>query len=122
MNTIQGELAACQRYYFRNTPGTAYGNMATGAGYSTTQSRFAIPLPSQMRIAPSSVDFANIATYDDVAGVVTSISAVTLTANQSGANVASILVTVASGLTSYRPYFLVANNNTAGYIGFSAEL
>jgi hypothetical protein len=120
--TIQGELAACQRYYWRNTTTSTYGNIGLGYGYSTTQSRILTILPVQMRTTPSSVDFANLANYDDPAGSVTAITAITLTATQSTPNTASLLTTVASGLTQYRPYILVSNNNAAGYLGFSAEL
>jgi hypothetical protein len=120
--TTQGELSACQRYYWRNTTTSTYGNIGLGYGYSTTQSRILTILPVQMRTTPSSVDFANLANYDDPAGSVTAITAITLTATQSTPNTASLLTTVASGLTQYRPYILVSNNNAAGYLGFSAEL
>jgi len=45
--TIQGELAACQRYYFVG------GNAAAGIQNSSTTSRFSVPFPVTMRTAPT---------------------------------------------------------------------
>ena len=48
--TIQGELAACRRYYYQPT-GTRY--VGVGVANNTTEVIFAIPLPSTMRTNPS---------------------------------------------------------------------
>jgi hypothetical protein len=48
--TIQGELAACQRYYWRRT-GTQY--LGTGSANSATQGDFIIQFPVEMRTAPT---------------------------------------------------------------------
>jgi hypothetical protein len=47
--TIQGELAACQRYYWKIPP----DHRSTGSYYSTTACYATIPLPVQMRVAPT---------------------------------------------------------------------
>ena len=53
--TIQGELAACQRYYSRfaaeGVNGGSFG--MTGAWYSTTAAQVQMPLPVTMRTIPS---------------------------------------------------------------------
>ncbi len=117
--TIQGELAACQRYYWRSTPGNSYGDYGLGTARSTTQVDYYIQCPVQMRIAPTSLDYSGLAvTFPGVSG-----NAVTNLVLDVAGPLGSILAaTVASGLTQYRPYHLMNNNNSAGYVGLSAEL
>jgi hypothetical protein len=118
--TIQGELSACQRYYWRTTGG--YGNYAgygMGSGTSTTQAEILLPFPVSMRTNPSIIEFSQVAVTDTA-----NLSAVTgITLSYSNVNAAMIYPTVASGLTQYRPYKLVNNfNSTTAYVGISAEL
>ena len=116
--SLGGELALCQRYYFRNTAGTAYGRLATawGAG-STTQAYPVVIHPVTMRVAPTTLDYANVAVADG--GAVTVPSAVVI--NSANLSMTALEATC-TGLTQFRPYGVVGNNNTAGYIGLSAEL
>jgi hypothetical protein len=67
--TIQGELSACMRYYWRFTVPTAYANLAPSAGIaaSTTVARFAFLPPVPMRTTPTSLDYSTIVLYDSVA-------------------------------------------------------
>jgi hypothetical protein len=116
--TIQGELAACQRYYIRYTTSTVYGQLSTGGtGVSSTSVRGQWGLPVTMRIAPTSVDFSTIATYDTNA--IAAISAVTIVLSTNQIVSADCTTT---GATQYRGYTILSNNSTSGYIGFSAEL
>jgi hypothetical protein len=48
--TIQGELAACQRYYYRRS---GFGYYASGYCNSTTNADFVISHPTTMRVAPT---------------------------------------------------------------------
>jgi hypothetical protein len=120
--TIQGELAACQRYYQRLAGGALYSAYSMGIGYSSTRMDLTVPLKVTMRTTPSTFDFSNIGTYDDPAGTITAISGIATTATLNGNDFVWIQATVASGLTQYRNYWIVNNNNAAGYLGFSAEL
>jgi hypothetical protein len=113
--TIQGELAACQRYYFRNTPGVAYGFQAAGYGLNTTQSRQNVFLPVSMRVNPTSVDYANLSLEGAI-----SISSLGL--DQLAPSFVSLTTTGSTGLSGNIPYRLLNFNNTAGYLAFNAEL
>jgi hypothetical protein len=115
--TIQGELAACQRYYYRiqNDSSSSYANV--GVAYTTGVAIMVVPLKSTMRVAPTAVDFSSLRLFDAV-NAATTVTALTL--DTGSPNVASIAVT-ASSLTVFRNYFLLANT-TPSYVGFSAEL
>jgi hypothetical protein len=115
--TIQGELAACQRYYYRQG-GELYNRFGLGAYASSTISYSLISFPVTMRIAPTAVDFSTLGVFD-YSGT---IAATSCAIDQSGRNGTTVDVRVASGGTTFRPIALVANASTSGYIGFSAEL
>jgi hypothetical protein len=118
--TIQGELAACQRYYFRTT-GQQYTPYAVGTSTTTTTASLYIQYPVPMRIIPSSVEYANLA-LSDLYFYSLAVSALTFDAGSVGTNIARLNVTNATGATAFRPAFLRNDNNTAGYLGISAEL
>ena len=118
--TLQGELAACQRYYVRwQSTLDPYQRMGFGSASSTTRTRILINLPVLMRgSGPSATDYSTLAVYDGV--TVTAATAITL--NSYTPLVCEVFADVASGLTQYRPYQLLGNNSTSAYIGLSAEL
>jgi hypothetical protein len=113
--TIQGELAACQRYYWRTTGGSS--RFCLGFSSSTTAGKFIIPFPVSMRIAPTVFEYGGaIIWYDGVVGD----SVGTLTIENEGTTSAGIGMTSSSGLTQYRPIGM--GGNGGGYLGFGAEL
>ena len=119
--TLQGELAACQRYYFRNTGGgfTAYNPYANGGTISTTGAYISFPFPQQMRVAPTAVEFSGIAVQTS-SGTLAALSNLTMD-QVSGFN-ASLAAITASSWTANQPCRMINNNNVNGYVGFTAEL
>jgi hypothetical protein len=120
--TLQGELAACQRYYFRKSAGTGYPASAFGIapGVISTLAAPYIEFPVQMRVNPTSIDYAGVELSDQAnAGI--AITSVVLAVNQGGLTAAVLDANTASGVTAYRPY-VIRTTSTSGYLGFSAEL
>jgi hypothetical protein len=115
--TIQGELAAAQRYYYRiqNDASTSYSVM--GAAYTTGGALLTVPLKSTMRVAPTAVDYSSLRLYD----LVNAASTVTALTLDTGSPNMAIIAVSATGLTQYRSYFLLGNT-VPSYVGFSAEL
>jgi len=117
--TFQGELAACQRYYLRDVGGATYSSYANGSGVvSTTEAYFDYKFKVTMRTTPSALEVSNVSVGDLNVGT---FASTTITIAFGGVNSVNLKATT-TGLTQYRPYQLLNTNNTAGYLGFSAEL
>ena len=116
--TIQGELAACQRYYWRAGGDTAYQTLASGCIVEGSAVLMALANPVPMRTTPTSVDYSTLMVYDGVA--INAVSTVSL--NLASRYTSRVQGNPATAPTANRPYWLFTNNSTSGYIGFSAEL
>jgi hypothetical protein len=118
--SIGGELALCQRYYWRTTSNataaTVIGQVAIAA--STTVLSLPMKCPVTMRVAPTSVDFSSLAVLDPTVSRV-NVTAVAL--DNPSTDIASVSLT-SSGLTAQRTYVLYNQSAATGFIGFSAEL
>ena len=117
-NTIQGELAACQRYYWRssatNNANTFYG---FGVSNSTTNAQIIIYNPVTMRVNPTSLEFSTVRLLDYASSF--TVSSVTM--DQAGQLVSNINCAI-TGATTNTAMRMLANANTSSYFGLSAEL
>jgi len=117
--TIQGELAACQRYYYRKVAPENFADMGLGFAISTTSARIEVTFPVYMRVQPNALEYSTLMLYDGSGTNVTVTSAGLSEVNNQSTR---LTIGVASGLTQFRPYSLLANNSTSAYVGFSSEL
>jgi len=116
--TLQGELAACQRYYWRQTQtsGSPTPSVGTGLSEGTTAIIMPIQNPVQMRTAPIVLDYSGLVAYDGT----TIFTPTDVTVNAGGTLAPRLKMTV-SGVTSFRPYIAILNSAGA-YLGIGAEL
>jgi hypothetical protein len=120
-NSLQGELAACQRYYFRQGGLQAFQQMGFGFASSTSAVYINVPLPVELRIIPTSVEFGTLRLSDTQA--TGAVSALTLISGQSSTTRPTVNATyTGASATQYRPYLLEANNSTSGFLAFGAEM
>ena len=116
--TIQGELAACQRYYWRVGGQGNYQRFGTAVINSSTLGYSLINNPVSMRVAPTVLEFSTLMLFDGV-----NIIAVTAcTIDTSSSLTTALNANTAGSLTPGKPYQLAANNSSSAYIGLSAEL
>jgi hypothetical protein len=118
-NTLQGELALCQRYYYRTGTEAAYQYLATAAVDSATTVLGTIFFPVKMRTAPTLSSAGSWMFY--VSATIKS------TASQpSGDAAASTIYGINligfTGLTAGQSGNIRANNDSTAYVAFSAEL
>ena len=121
--TIQGELAACQRYYYRDL-GTSVYAVAPGYGYAinTNSIGYVFNLPVSMRVVPTAIEFSGMAVQDSFDTLIGSLATITLNTATSSSIGCALDITKTSAFTAGRTYRLLKNNNTANYIAASAEL
>jgi len=114
--TLQGELAACQRYYQRKNStgnGTIFG---MGQCQNTTNAYYLIPTPVVFRTAPS------VATSSVVGWTAsTGTAGGTIAAFNMSADAVTVGITGASGLVAGNASALAGTTSSA-YIELSAEL
>ena len=120
--TIQGELAACQRYYYRITPVTSLGRLGIGNVTSSTGAEIGFTFPVTMRTSPTALEQSGTASdYSVRSGSTNTTCSAVPAFNVAEPSQAFVNFTVASGLTTGQAA-IYRNPNTAGYLGWSAEL
>jgi hypothetical protein len=118
--TIQGELAACQRYYYRTGGDSTVNPISMGIISAATTAQAYISVPVTMRIPPTSVEFSTLKVSGG-AMVATAVSAITL--NQVGKTTIDLTVTCSgASFTNGAACVVQGNGNVSNYLGLSAEL
>ena len=121
-NSIQGELAACQRYYQRiNQRGGFEALFASGIQSQTTQASVDLVLPAPLRAQPTTVVFSDVRVGDATSF---QASATLSTFSRSTENAVSLLVTFPANGAVFRPIFLQGRNTAPfnSFIEINAEL
>ena len=118
--TIQGELSACMRYYQRLNSVTAYGGIGgiarvTNTGSSGVSAWFPALVP--MRVTPTALDSGGAWQLYGTGAF--SLSSIIL--NAENPTSLSFLATAGTA-TANTIQTVIANNNAASYLGWSAEL
>ena len=120
---IQGELSACQRYYYRITGVDGY-TFGAGQCFSTTNAGVIVTFPVTMRIRPTALEqsgTANLYRVLNASGTGLACSSVPAyyPGSQGSANVS---MTVSSGLVAGNATIGAYHSAGEGYLGWSAEL
>ena len=121
--TLQGELAACQRYYYRAvTNGTATTWFSSGFAFNTTRFLALVKLPVRMRVNPTSIETSGTAAeYRVLVGA--TIGTATAVPTLDTANWDNTLLNIdTTGLTAGQGGILGAATTNNAYLGFNAEL
>jgi hypothetical protein len=121
--TIQGELAACQRYYLRySTPNTNYGLFASNSwAYATTTAVGFFSFPVEMRVIPTSMDTSTLA-YSKFDNTHFALTSLVLETGISTNKIAYVYGNMTGGPAAGTVGYFGSNNSSSAYIGFSAEL
>jgi hypothetical protein len=117
--TIQGELAACQRYYYLHTSGNALF-IGTGGYYTATNYQAGVFFPVQMRTTPT-LSAASGASYYQIVTNNTTDQVDSLTIERASTNACAVYNnSQASGTIGHYGY--IHTNNASSTVAFSAEL
>jgi hypothetical protein len=117
--TIQGELAACQRYFYFQTNGSGGKAVGMAAMITTTQVRTVVPFPVTMRTTPTAV----VTSGSNYYGVVlngTSYYTNSLSINAPGPSAAELYGTISAVTVGWAGVIEAADASAS--ISFSAEL
>ena len=122
----EAELAMCQRYYYRLTPGATSQPIAFGGNISVNASRSQLMFPVEMRVAPTALEQSGTANQYGIAQP--GVNAVACSAvpafSAASTRFATVSATATGLLEKYLPTILQtdATNGATAFLGWSAEL
>jgi len=120
--TYQAELAACQRYYYRQTGTGNYATFGIGTAFNSTKAFINIIQPVAMRVVPQSIEIPSTITNLKLTNIGSTNYTISNITFVEGTYTNTILEVTASGMTTNQGVWIGNNNTTAGFIGVSAEL
>jgi hypothetical protein len=121
--TIQGELAACQRYFIRIGGSKIYEVMGLGYTDSTTETYASRTLPVTMRTTPSTTfAAANLFRTNQGGGSVATGTGIGQDGNASSPNLVNFYLQYSATGAASRGAAIQANNSTSATMDISAEL
>ena len=125
-NSIQGELAACQRYYLRLTTNpdasSKYTIWGMGPAENATTVKPLIVFPVLMRTAPTTLEWSGSAGAYQVVNQSFIAATGTLLIESNYSSQYAAMLNIPGSFTAGTFYRFGANNMAGAYIGFSAEL
>lgn len=118
----EDQLAWARRYlYGFISGGTQSPIPGNGSGFSTTIASIHVPFTTRMRVKPTGIAISS-AGHFSAFDTVTATAATGVSFNYGDTDSAVINLTVASGLTQFRPYTAYFNNASGSLVFTGAEL
>ncbi len=121
--SIQGELAACQRYYYRAVARGANAPFAVGQMQNSTTARYQFSLPVPMRATPSLLEYSGPFQENSLslADSLYTVNAIAIESNWYSDKIVYLYVSNTGG-TAGRVTNLSSYNSANAYIAISSEL
>lgn len=120
--SVAGELALCQRYYYRIANLAVNDEIALGQGLGTSTARFIVHFPTTMRTAPTALEQTGTAGNYQLVNPASAVACTSVpTFRNANRTSATFVGTATSGSTLGYP-ILFGAASTAAYLGWSAEL
>ena len=119
--TLQGELAACQRYYYRINADSANSVFGVGMNAASTSANHMVNFPVSMRVAPTSLEYSTIQ-VSDFNNYGTDATTAAFGSVSTSKNTCILYISGITGLTANQPSFLRGKTQNTSYVAFSAEL
>jgi hypothetical protein len=119
--TLAGELAACQRYYFRTSGSGLYHSLCNGFITGVRAAKGMLQFPVTMRITPTV--FSNGSLYvENSVGTGGNTSTVTYGNASNNTVVLNLTSLISTDYTVNTPCIIYTNNNASSFIAAEAEL